>query len=316
MLCGARVWPGLSLCRQAVLLLEDTDSGPSITHLSQAWEVAHLLTEPQPSAFPTTLFSKRIHNLFSSFWCVMSSRREMSRLPMLSPGSCRLSARIVTPLSLPGMRRIDLRCWIMINPVRLWSTVPVSGCWVKLVAQEAVCAALSGMATLLWISGCFSTWFRAVAKEKRANVSDYLNGSWRRENKRECACEWSVGSLVCFYFSALLAQSGCGCFFVLMEGVCCTVISTDFRVTVRLKVQCQADSGKRNYCIWLSVRRTTCNFLMPFRDTNVKLVILTEIWAHWISWDCKILIIALWLMRPQPPARLGQTYCKYHGVLL
>lgn len=39
------------------------------------------------------------------------------------------------------------------------------------------------------------------------------------------------------------------------------------------------DFCKGNYCIWLSVKRTACNFLMACRDTDVKLVILTEIRA-------------------------------------
>lgn len=42
---------------------------------------------------------------------------------------------------------------------------------------------------------------------------------------------------------------------------------------------CQTHSGNVNYCIWLSVKRTACNFLMACRDTNVKPVILTEIRA-------------------------------------
>lgn len=41
-------------------------------------------------------------------------------------------------------------------------------------------------------------------------------------------------------------------------------------------LKCQTDSGKVNYFIWLGVKRTACNFLMACRDTNVKLVILTD----------------------------------------
>lgn len=45
------------------------------------------------------------------FGCVMSVRREMFSLRhlTLSAASCRLPARIVTPLSVPGMRWIDPR---------------------------------------------------------------------------------------------------------------------------------------------------------------------------------------------------------------
>lgn len=57
------------------------------------------------------------------------------------------------------------------------------------------------------------------------------------------------------------------------------------------------DFCKGNYCIWLGVKRTACNFLMACRDTDVKLVILTEIRACWIRRGCKIQIISFWLLK-------------------
>lgn len=80
-------------------------------------------------------------------------------------------------------------------------------------------------------------------------------------------------------------------FFVCMKGVCCTVVSTDRRESCMcLKIHSVTVFCKGNYCIWLSVKRTVCNFPQACRDTNVKLVILTQIRACWTRRGCKIQI--------------------------
>lgn len=56
--------------------------------------------------------------------------------------------------------------------------------------------------------------------------------------------------------------------------------------------ECQTDSDKVNYFIELSAGLSDCNFLQACRDTNVKLVILTEITACGLKRGCKIQIIS------------------------
>lgn len=56
--------------------------------------------------------------------------------------------------------------------------------------------------------------------------------------------------------------------------------------------ECQTDSDKVNYFIELSAGLSDCNFLQACRDTNVKLVILTEIRACGLKRGCKIQIIS------------------------
>lgn len=68
------------------------------------------------------------------------------------------------------------------------------------------------------------------------------------------------------------------------------------RFEIKLNVfvsQCQPDSDKVNYFLELSVGWSVCNFLRACRDTNVKLVILTEITACGLRRGCKIQIISL-----------------------
>lgn len=68
------------------------------------------------------------------------------------------------------------------------------------------------------------------------------------QNKRVsvcvCMCVSSCQDGLVFY-----VQSGSLSSFF-MEGVCCTLILTDLgESSLRLKIQCQADSGKGNYYI-------------------------------------------------------------------
>lgn len=77
-----------------------------------------------------------------------------------------------------------------------------------------------------------------------------------------------------------------------------------------------SDYGRVNYCIWLSVKRSACNLLMSCRDTNVKLVILTQIRARWIKTGCEIQITTLWLLKKNHRACCAQCWLRPpHGLV-
>lgn len=150
----------------------------------------------------------------------------MLRHLTLSPASCMFPACFVTPLSVPGMRRIDPRYWIMINPVRSWNTMHVSVCSVQLmrftfgVWSQAV----------LWISGCFSTCSRAVAEEDLTFPCCLMkSGEGNQTERRPYICEWSVGKLVCFYLLGPFSRSAP--VILSLWRWCCTVVSADLRVS-------------------------------------------------------------------------------------
>lgn len=107
---------------------------------------------------------------------------------------------------------------------------------------------------------------------------------------RKYVSDHLAGCFVCTFWDCLASRL---LVFAFMEVV---LHNGSSRLEIKPNVlisQCQPDSDKVNYFIELSVGWCVCNFLRACRDTNVKLVILTEITACGLRTGCKIQIISL-----------------------
>lgn len=106
-------------------------------------------------------------------------------------------------------------------------------------------------------------------------------------------CEWSLGRLICFVYTFWDCLASLLLVFAFMEVVLRNGFSR-FEIKPSAFIsECQTDSEKVNYFIELSAGWSACSVLQACRDTNVKLVILTEIRVCGLKRGCKIQILSL-----------------------